>query len=107
MKSTIALLFISACFTAAAQDQNFTGVITDSKCGAKHTGANAEKDAKCVQHCVEAGKSVAFTLNDGTKSWKLSDQKTPAEFAGKKVSVTGTLDAKTSTIQVTKIEAAR
>jgi sugar/nucleoside kinase (ribokinase family) len=107
MKSTLALLFISACFTAAAQDLKFTGVITDSKCGAKHQGANADQDRKCIQHCVEAGKSVAFILNDGKNSWKLSDRKTPAEFAGKHVSVTGTLDEKTSTIQVTKIEAAR
>jgi hypothetical protein len=35
----------------------------------------------------------------------LSDQKTPQKFAGKKVTVTGTLDTKNKTIQVTNIAA--
>jgi hypothetical protein len=33
----------------------------------------------------------------------LSDQKTPEKFAGKRVTVTGTLDAKTKTIHVDSI----
>jgi hypothetical protein len=37
----------------------------------------------------------------------LSDQKTPEKFAAKKVTVTGTLDAKTKTIQVDSIAAAK
>jgi hypothetical protein len=37
----------------------------------------------------------------------LSDQRTPEKFAAKKVIVTGTLDAKTKTIQVESITAAK
>jgi hypothetical protein len=36
----------------------------------------------------------------------LSDQKTPEKFAAKKVTVTGTLDAKSKTIQVDSMVAA-
>jgi Protein of unknown function (DUF5818) len=36
----------------------------------------------------------------------LGDQRTPERFAGKKVTVTGTLDAKTTTIRVDSIRAA-
>jgi hypothetical protein len=46
-------------------------------------------------------------LYDGKAAYTLSDQKTPEEFAGKKVIVTGSLDAKTNTIQVDSITAAK
>jgi hypothetical protein len=41
----------------------------------------------------------------GKKSYKLSDQQTPASFAGMKVKVTGTLYQKTGIIKVDKIAA--
>jgi hypothetical protein len=37
----------------------------------------------------------------------LSDQRTPEKFAGQKVRVVGTLDAKTKAIQVDSISAAK
>jgi uncharacterized protein DUF5818 len=44
-------------------------------------------------------------LYDGKEFYTLSDQRTPEKFAGKKVRVTGTLNAKTKTIQVDSITA--
>ena len=46
-------------------------------------------------------------LYDGKEAYTLSDQKTPEKFAAKKVTVTGTLDAKTKAIQVDSIAAAK
>jgi hypothetical protein len=46
-------------------------------------------------------------LTDGTKVYELSDQKTPEKFAAQKVTVTGTLDAKTNKITVRSITAAK
>jgi hypothetical protein len=63
-------------------------------------------DAECTIACVEA-HGAAYVLYDGKGAYTLSDQKTPEKFAGKKVTVTGTLDAKTKTIQVDSISAAR
>jgi hypothetical protein len=42
-------------------------------------------------------------LYDGKESWTLSDQKTPEKFAGKRVTVKGTLNPKNKTIQVDSI----
>jgi hypothetical protein len=46
-------------------------------------------------------------LYDGKEAYTLSDQKAPEKFAGQKVAVTGTLDAKTKTIKVDSISAAK
>jgi hypothetical protein len=48
-----------------------------------------------------------YVLYDGKDAWTLSDQKTPEKFAGKRVTVIGTLDARTRTIQVDSITAAK
>jgi hypothetical protein len=56
--------------------------------------------------CVEA-HGAAFVLYDGKVTYSLSDQKTPEKFAGKKVTVTGTLDAKTKLIHVDSVALAK
>jgi hypothetical protein len=66
-------------------------------------GAN---DTECTIACVDA-HGATFVLYDGKDAYTLSDQKTPEKFAGKKVTVTGTLDARTRTIQVDSIAAAK
>ncbi len=49
-----------------------------------------------------------YVLYDGaTKTiYELDDQQKPADFAGKKVKITGTYDKGTKTIHVTNIQAA-
>ena len=88
---------------AGAAPQTFTGVITDTLCGAKHS-MKGHSDAGCAKMCAKA--SAQYALLDGQNVYKLSDQKTPAKFAAAKVRVTGTLDPKANTIKVTSIEAA-
>ena len=56
--------------------------------------------------CVSV-HGASYVLYDGKNAYILSDQKTPEKFAGQKVRVTGTLDAKTMTIQVESITAAK
>ena len=90
--------------SAAPASQTFTGVITDTMCGAKHTMMKGQPDADCVKMCVKG--SSEYALYDGTKVWKLSDQKTPAKFPAGKVAVTGTADEKSMTIKVASIAAA-
>ena len=90
---------------AAAAPKTFTGVITDTMCGKDHAMMNVKPDSKCVAECVKSGSKYA--LLEGSNDYELSDQKTPSKFAAKKVTVTGTLDAKSKTIKVDKIEAAK
>jgi hypothetical protein len=102
MKRLLPALAMMATLAGAAS-QTFTGVITDTLCGAKHN-MKGHSDADCVKMCAKA--SGQYALFDGQNVLKLSDQKTPAKFAAQKVKVTGTLDPKTSAIKVTSIEAA-
>jgi hypothetical protein len=76
-------------------------------CGADHTMMKVAPDAKCARDCVKSSTSIKFVLNDGKNSYRLSDQATPAQFAGQKVKVTGALFPKTGIIAVQKIEAVK
>jgi hypothetical protein len=97
------LVLIFALTTAAAAE-TYTGVITDTMCGAKaHTMFKGHTDPECVRLCIK-GPHV-YALMDGATVMKLSDQKTPAKYAAQKVKVTGTYDAKSNTIKVASMEA--
>jgi hypothetical protein len=89
-------------FLALALAETFTGVVTDTMCGAKHTMMKDQPDDKCIQMCVKG--SSEYGLFDGQNVFKLSNKSKPAKFATQKVKVTGTLDPKTKTIKVTSIE---
>jgi len=86
---------------------SFTGVITDSECwNADHKAMGMGTDAQCTVACVKQ-HGAQYVLYDGKNAYTLSDQKTPEPFAARKVTVTGTLDAKTKTIKVDSIKAAQ
>jgi hypothetical protein len=68
---------------------------------------NVVPDSKCVVECVKGDKNTKYALFDGKNVYVLSDQKTPEQFAGKKVTVIGTLQEKTKTLQVDSIAAQR
>jgi hypothetical protein len=106
MKNQIATaVAVAALACAAPAAQKFTGTITDDMCGKSHAAMKMGSDEKCVTECVKM--NAKYALYDGKDVYILSDQKSPAKFAAKKVTVTGTLDPKTKTIQVEKIEAAK
>jgi hypothetical protein len=63
-------------------------------------------DAECTIACVQV-HGATYVLYDGKHGYTLSDQKTSERFAGKKVTVLGTLDVKTATIHVQTITAAK
>jgi hypothetical protein len=94
---------------AAPAKRTFTGVVTDSMCANK-AGHSAMRmgptDAECTRACVDV-HGAQYVLYDGTHVYTLSDIKAADRFAGQKVRVTGTLDAKTSTIQVASITATK
>lgn len=61
---------------------------------------------ECTLECVKMGAKFVL-YNPATKTtYKLDNQKTPAQFAGEKVTVAGTLDPSTNTIHVESITAA-
>jgi hypothetical protein len=101
-------LLIIAALAAAPAKPKFTGVITDSMCAtADHSRMRmGSTDAECTIACIDA-HDATYVLYDGKEAYTLSDQRTPERFAGKKVTVIGTLDARTKTIQVESITEAK
>ena len=108
MKPPIFCLVIIAALTAAPAPTKFTGVVSDSMCPtADHSQMRmGPTDAECTKACVEV-HGASYVLYDGKEAYTLSDQKAPEKFAGEKVTVTGTLDAKTQIIHVDSIAAAK
>ena len=107
MKYLIVGLLAGAALAAPGR-QTFTGVITDHMCA--DTGHAAMRmgptDAECTIACVQS-HGASYVLLAGKTTYTLSNQQLPEQFAGTKVSVTGTLDVKTKTIAVDSIRPAR
>lgn len=108
MKSLLAILVALTAVSAAPPAQTFTGVITDDMCAlAGHASMRmGPTDADCVRACVTS-HGASFVLLEGKNVYVLSDQKLPDQWAGQQVKVVGTLDAKTKTIRVDSISAAK
>ena len=100
----ITLLFMAGTLLlTAGERRTFTGVITDTMCGANHKPMNVSPDAKCVIECVRHDKQNKYALFDGKNLYTLSDQQTPEKFAAQKVSVKGVLYEKTGILKVDSI----
>ena len=106
MRTLIFSFLIMATLAAAQSKQKFTGTVTDSMCPeADHSRMGmGPSDRECTIACINAHGAL-YLLYDGKDAYALSDQQAPEKFAGKKVTVTGTLDARTKTIQVDSISA--
>jgi hypothetical protein len=108
MKHLILGLLAVAALSAARGKQTFTGTITDNMCAqADHSRMRmGPTDAECTIACVSV-HDATYGLYDGKQLYMLSDQRTAEKFAAKKVTVRGTLDARTRTIHVDSITAAK
>ncbi len=108
MKHLIVCLLAVAVWSAPKGKQTLTGTITDDECDrADHSRMRmGATDAECAKACIRA-HGASYVLYDGKEAYTLSDQEAPEKFAGQKVTVVGALDAKTKTIQVESITAAR
>jgi len=91
---------------ATPPERTFTGTISDSMCAMNHAAMRmGPTDGECTRACIEE-HDAAYVLVDGGNVYQLSDQNAPKGFAGRKVTVVGTLDAATATITVTSISGA-
>jgi hypothetical protein len=108
MKYAILLLPIVVALVSAQKPQTFTGTISDSMCArADHSKMKmGSNDAECTNACVES-HGAAYVLYDGKASYTLKGKQPLQKFAGQKVQVVGTLDAKTSTIQVDSVSSSK
>jgi hypothetical protein len=102
MKNAICFILALAAVAIGAKAEAFTGVITDTMCGAKHDMMKDHPADQCVKMCTKG--RYFYALYDRTNVFQLSDQRTPAKFAAQRVKVSGTLDQKNHTIKVSSLE---
>jgi hypothetical protein len=98
---SVLVLVLAAGLSFAApgngSSKTFVGSIGDSMCGAKHM-MPGESDKDCTLDCVKKEGAKYILIDPSGKIYQLSDQKTPEQFAGAKVKVTGTLNGDTITV---------
>jgi hypothetical protein len=107
MKKLLSLAF-SAALTAGAAwaavgpepgKTQWTGYITDTHCGEK--GANKNHTAECIDKCMKGGSKAQIKNESDGNVYNLKDfDPSVRALVGKRVTVTGTLDAPTKTITV-------
>jgi len=69
-------------------EQMYEGVITCSRCGARHSAAMGKSAAGCARACVRQG--AKFALVDGDKTYLLDgDLSTLKRLAGQRVGMVG------------------
>jgi len=100
-------LAVSALAMAQGPAREYTGVITDTMCGADHAHMGIQPDEKCVRECVRSGKWKYALIDGSGKMMVLSDQQTPESYAAKKVTVRGVYFEKTRILRVDSIRPAK
>jgi hypothetical protein len=98
MVAALLLAGLAAAQPPKAKNQSWTGVVTDSMCGAKHMMANP---ADCTRTCVKQGSSYALLVGDTVYTLKGHESEVD-KLAGQKATVTGTADG--TTIQVASVK---
>ena len=103
----VALLIASLGFVAAAaaeqvrtrrtSEHEYEGMVTCSRCGAKHSSALANTASACVRVCVHGGAN--FALVDANSTYLLDgDPVAIKKVAGERAHVIGTLTGNTITV---------
>lgn len=105
MKRTCAVLaavFSLGVLGAQAANSTSTGWISDSMCGAKHTGSGAA----CVKKCIAGGMKPVFV--DAKKQvWAIDNPGAVKDFYGDKVTVKATQDESSKSVHIDSVEAAK
>jgi len=78
----------------ANQSQSYQGMVTCSRCGAKHSAALDRSATTCVRECVHAG--ATFALVDDESTYLLEgDSVSLKKLAGQRARVIGTRSGNT------------
>jgi hypothetical protein len=69
--------------------QTLSGVISDRRCGAKHTVVNTDRPPSCIRYCLEAGSAYVLVANNTVYSLQ-GDKEEIEKYAGYRATVSGT-----------------
>ena len=107
MKSAMTLVFaaimvLGAVQLSAANQQQLTGIVSDSMCGASHM-AKDKTAAECTRMCVKDGSKYALVAGD--KVYTLAGHEPELDkLAGEKATVKG--DVSGTNVKVSSVHAA-
>ncbi len=93
---SLALLILFAAVPAYAGE--WTGVVTETHCGAAHKGGTA-KDIQCIKDCVTSGRGK-LALLVGSDVFTITNPDTAAGHEGHTVKVMGTVDSAAKTVTI-------
>ena len=107
MKRVFALLLavfaLSTVAASAAGSSKINGWISDSMCGAKHTGSGAA----CVKKCIDGGMAPVFIDEAKKAVWTIDNPDAVKAFYGEHVTVTATADSDKKSVHIDAIEGAK
>lgn len=98
-KNLFVLILGVALATTFAFAESWTGYVSDAKCGAKHN-KGTQADVNCVNACIKGGSEAVLVVGD--KVVPIANKDKVADFHGKKVTVTGTLEGDKITVESAK-----
>src|ERR1039457_3723805 len=99
MKKVLAVFAFCAIGAMAA---DWTGYMEDASCaGKKDDHGASDAHAACAVRCIKGGAPAVF-VSDG-KVYKISNQDTVVAHAGHKVTLSGTMDEDTITVEDVKM----
>lgn len=90
-------------FAAAAVAGEWTGYVSETKCGAKHNDGSAGS-VGCVKACIKGGAKPVLVV-DGKVVAIANPDKVPEALYGKKVTVSG--DFKDHAVEINTIDSAK
>ena len=99
----VTVFALTALAAKAADSSKINGWISDSMCGAKHTGSGAA----CVKKCVDGGMAPVFVDEAKKAVWTIDNPDAVKAFYGEHVTVTATADSDKKSVHIDAIEGAK
>jgi hypothetical protein len=88
-------------YGVSAWAEEWTGVISDAKCGKAHADASA-KSQKCVEGCVKGGQAPVLVTGDHVLKIDDASKAKVMDHLGQKVTIDGSVHGDTVTIDSIK-----
>ena len=100
-----AVLLLTAVAARAADSTKIVGWISDSMCGAKHSGSGADPD--CVKKCIKMGMAPVFVDEAKKSVWTIDNPDAVKDFYGDHVTITATADTDKKSVHIDAISASK
>lgn len=98
----LAMFAMTALAARAADSAKINGWISDSMCGAKHTGSGSA----CVKKCIQNGMKPVF-VDESKNVWAIDNPEAVKDYYGDHVTVTAKTDDSAKSVHIDAIAAAQ